>query len=209
MSEELDDDLRDLLDQLDEEDDFLPTEEEIAEVQSEDEIEIPEEDETEDQVINVVKTGDEVALRPIDELAEIRDQRRFDGTEYTVSETVEEEKVEIGKYLDKMNEVADEVLQACRSDRQEAQDVINMLRSQCDTAHNKNTQPSRMYIDGLVKAVEVKANINTNAVKVMEGVAKMIAATKAGVNIQNNSLQVSGAELDEILSKQEPSGDLD
>ena len=59
------------------------------------------------------------------------------------------------------------------------------------------------------KAVEVKANINGNAVKVMEGVSKMIAATKAGINVQNNNLTVSGAELDEILSKQEPGDDLD
>jgi predicted metal-dependent phosphotriesterase family hydrolase len=66
-----------------------------------------------------------------------------------------------------------------------------------------------MYVDGLVKAVEVKANINGNAVKVMEGVAKMIAATKAGINVQQNSLTVSGAELDEILSRQEPGDDLD
>ena len=66
------------------------------------------------------------------------------------------------------------------------------------------------HFDGLVKAVEVKANINTNAVKVMEGVAKMIAATKAGINVQNNNVQISGAELDDILSGDGPnSNELD
>lgn len=117
--------------------------------------------------------------------------------------------VDIARYLDKMEGVADEVLQACRSDRREAQEVINMLRGQCEQAHSKNQPPARMYVDGLVKSVEVKANINTNAVKVMEGVAKMIAATRAGLNIQNNNVNVSSAELDEILSTTEISGELD
>ena len=55
----------------------------------------------------------------------------------------------------------------------------------------------------------MKANINSNAVKVMEGVAKMIAATKvSNTNINNNTI-VSGAELDDILSGAEPMGELD
>ena len=143
------------------------------------------------------------ALRPVE------DNRRYES-EHLKTELVDQEPVvDIARYLDKMEGVADEVLQACRSDRQEAQEVINMLRSQCDQAHSKNQPPARMYVDGLVKSVEVKANINTNAVKVMEGVAKMIAATRAGLNINNNNVSFSTAELDEILSTTEISGDLD
>tara|TARA_R110000868_G_scaffold118613_6_gene314567 strand:- start:14675 stop:15376 length:702 start_codon:yes stop_codon:yes gene_type:complete len=227
VSEELDDDLKELLDQLDERDEFLPTDDELLSGQDEpDEPTEPDEPEPkitkktkkpakkpvvddpdeEDPVIKAF-TGDEgKPLRPIDELAEIRDQRRFDGSESAISNALAtaSEPIEISRYLEKMDEVSEEVLQACRSDRAEAQDVINMLRAQCDAAHSKNVFPARMYVDGLVKAVEVKANINTNAVKVMEGVAKMIAATKAGTNIQNNTLQVTGAELDELLSGQGP-----
>lgn len=220
MSEELDDDLKDLLDQLDEQDEFLPTEDDIAEAQEPEpkpepkpkpvKEEPPKPEPPDENGPIAVATGDEVALRPIDELAEIKDQRRFDGSEHLVPASMAEEMgTEVIKYLDKMEEVADEVLQACRSDRQEAQDVINMLRAQCDAAHNKSNSPARMYVDGLVKAVEVKANINGNAVKVMEGVAKMIAATKAGTNIHNNTVQVTGAELDEILSRPGPDSDID
>ena len=217
MSEKLDDDLKDLLDQLDEQDEFLLTEEEISEAEEPEKLATkkskktkkkPAKEEELDPVINKVITGDErPPLRPDDEVAAINDQRRFDGSEVidrTRSKIVDEAAADVSRYLDKMEEVSNEVLQACRSDRQEAQDVINMLRGQCDTAHNKSLTPSRMYIDGLVKAVEVKANINTNAVKVMEGVAKMIAATKAGISIQNNSVTVSGAELDDILSGSGP-----
>ena len=213
MTEELDDEMKDLLDQLDEQDEFLPTEEEISEEIKPAEEPTkpkptkenkPKEKEKLDPVINKVMTGDEVALRPIDEVEAVNDQRRFDESVISNALAAVSEPLEIGRYLEKMDEVSEEVLQACRSDRAEAQDVINMLRAQCDAAHTKNIFPARMYVDGLVKAVEVKANINTNAVKVMEGVAKMIAATKAGTNIQNNTLQVTGAELDELLSGQGP-----
>lgn len=195
---ELDEELQDLLSALDKSEEPESPEPEFSE---------PEIDATIEQIN--ARAGKSVALRPIDELAEIKDQRRFDGTEtITAVPSPEASSTNINIYLEKIDGVADEVLQACRSDRQEAQDVINMLRNQCDQAHQKNQLPARMYIDGLVKAVEVKANINTNAVKAMEAVAKMIAATKAGIMVNNNNLQVSGSELDEILSHQ-PTGDLD
>lgn len=198
MSEQLDEELQDLLSELDEVD-------RVEEPKAEEPV-----DESKDELEKIAaRAGQTVALRPIDELAEIKDQRRFDGTEtVTHTEIAEESAPAINVYLEKIDSVADEVLEACRADRQEAQDVINMLRQQCDDAHRRNSLPARMYIDGLVKAVEVKANINTNAVKSMEAVAKMIAATKAGISVNNNNVNVSGAELDEILSYQ-PSGDLD
>lgn len=154
--------------------------------------------ETEAEIIPEESSSD--ALRPVKQ-----NYKRLDETP-ALEDSQATESTDVLKYLEKMDEVADEVLISCRNDRQEAQDVINMLKSQCDDAHSKDRPPARMYVDGLVKAVEVKANINGNAVKVMEGVAKMIAATKAGVNIQNNNLSVSGSELDDILSGSEPMG---
>jgi hypothetical protein len=180
---DIDDDLKNLLDQLDDQD--------ISEENSP-----PEKPDIQDQS---ALHGTATALRPIEEpiRVQVEDQP---NTEQTIA---------ISKYLDKMDMVADEVLQSCRSDRQEAQEVIDMLRNQCQDAHARNQSPARMYVDGLVKAVEVKANINTNAVKVMEGVAKMIAATKSGLNIQNNNVTVSATELDEVLKSTHVSGELD
>ena len=100
-----------------------------------------------------------------------------------------------------MEAVTDEVLKACRSDRQETQDVIDLLRGQIDNATNANTQPQRMWVDGLVKAVEVKANINSTAVKIMEANARMIAATKAGINILNQNVQGGQTDLNDVLDQ--------
>lgn len=114
-------------------------------------------------------------------------------------------RIDISKYMDKLDGVTDEILNACRSDRQEAQDVIHMLRREIEQSINNNKQPSRMYVDGLVKAVEVKANINMTAVKMIEANAKMLATTKAGMNVQvnNNNLSVAGndKDLERILAE--------
>lgn len=107
--------------------------------------------------------------------------------------------VNINKYLDRLDGVTDEVLNACRSDRQEAQEVILLLRSQINEAITNNKQPSRMWVDGLVKAVEVKSLVNMTAVKIIEANAKILAATKAGgtnVQVNNNSVTVAGTDKD-------------
>ena len=202
--DDIDDDLKSLLDQLGDDDDHVDDPQETDDKQSKpsdsDDLLFPDSDD----IIEAEVEEQHEALRPVKQ-----DIKRLDATP-ALDETPDEPATDVSKYLEKMEEVADEVLVACRNDRQEAQDVINMLKGQCDLAHEKSLPPARMYVDGLVKAVEVKANINGNAVKVMEGVAKMIAATKAGVNVQNNNISVSGAELDDILSNSGPmDGDLD
>jgi hypothetical protein len=114
--------------------------------------------------------------------------------------------IDINKYLDRLDGVTEEVLNACRADRQEAQDVILMLRNEIDEAIKNNKQPSRMYVDGLVKAVEVKSTINMTAVKIIEANAKVLAATKVtstSVQVNNNTLNVNGADkdLEQILDE--------
>lgn len=204
--ENLDEDLQSLLDQLDDQEEFM------ADVEGPDESEDSEIQETEDEQTPeapplVENNGDTHAIRPIEDL-QPTDVRRLDlDAPQTAGESIESQ-IDVNRYLEQLDGVTTEVLQACRSDRQEAQDVINMLRTRIDQAINNNQNPQRMYVDGLVKAVEVKAGINATAVKMMEGVSKMLASVKAGINIQNNNLQVSGSELDDILS-QDVSDDLD
>lgn len=109
------------------------------------------------------------------------------------------------KYLSKLDDVTDEILTACRSDRQEAQEVIVLYKSQIEDALTSNRDPQRMYVDGLVQAVEVKSNINLTMVKIMEANAKMLASLKAGssLNIKNN-INVAASndkELENILDE--------
>ena len=213
-NENLDEDLQDLLNQLDDRDEFMLTPAEIAgQVEqaakpiekSKEKSKISKEETKDTKEGNgklITPTiGDEVAIRPVDELLPT-DARRLDiPSPQLIASENDEDVVNFQKYLIELDGVTQEVLQACRADRQEAQDVINMLRKKVDAAINKNQDPSRMFVDGLVKAVEVKAGINATAVKMMDSVAKVLASTKSGINIQNNNLHVDGTELDELLSQ--------
>ena len=223
----LDEDLQDLLNQLDDRDEFLPTPAEIAgkaepaviseEQEEESDISSEETDISSEETKDPEKgngkpialsTGDEVVIRPVGELLPT-DARRLDiPPPQLITSENNDDIVDFKKYLDELDDVTKEVLQACRADRQEAQDVINMLRKEVNSAINKGQTPSRMFIDGLVKSVEVKAGINATAVKMMDSVAKVLASTKSGINIQNNNLNVSEKELDELLS-QDVSDDLE
>lgn len=102
--------------------------------------------------------------------------------------------LDVEVYRSQLKIVTDEVLDSCRSDRQEAQDVINMLRGMITAGPG----PTKAVIDGLVKAVEVKANINQNAIRMMDTNCKFLSAIKSTVNIKQE-FAVSPEELNEAL----------
>jgi hypothetical protein len=106
-----------------------------------------------------------------------------------------------------LDDVTTEVLCGHRADRQEAQDVITMLRAQVDMHHNVNKQAPNVYVENLVKAIEVKAGISHNAIKVLEARAKMLAALRnKGTVINNNNNNAANAansvnaELTQLLA---------
>jgi len=188
MSDEFDDvldeDLQDLLDELDETDDAV--DQMMEELDQQPDTEEPEESD-----------DDEEVLRPVD----IRELDVITAPIESAPVVPEAPSVDVMKYHDRLDQVTTEVLAACRADRQEAQDVIDLLRLQIDDAVNKSQAPSRMWVDGLVKAVEVKAGINATAVKIIEANAKMLAATRAGVNILNQNIQTGTEDLEDVLSR--------
>jgi hypothetical protein len=95
--------------------------------------------------------------------------------------------VDLRQQFEQMDAVTDEVLQAARADRQEAQDVITLCRLEIDKSINSNHNPARMFVDNLVKALEVKTTVNMTVVKIMEAKSKLLAATKAAATINNNT----------------------
>ena len=138
QSNEIDDDLQSLLDQLDE-DELPSTPEEVAEEVAEEIEEIT----SADPSGNGSPIDDEVAaLQPGDELVptDIRkikseELQLITGTNGPGSEAIDDLLIDVSKYLEQLDGVTQEVLQACRSDRQEVQDVINEMRRQIDNAN--------------------------------------------------------------------------
>lgn len=116
--------------------------------------------------------------------------------------------VDVVKYHEKLDEVTDDILKACKSDRAELQSVIDMMFDEINAARDENRLPSRGYTDNLTKLLEVKSNVNMVAVKIMEANSKMLAATKAAsMTINNNNMAMLPADdylkriLDEPMSE--------
>jgi hypothetical protein len=191
-----DDELRDLLAQLDDEENVVEQiEDEINNVIEDESIDLEESEQDE-----IIDDSIECTLKPLD-------TRRIEEITTAVVETQSTPAIDVVKYHERLDQVTTEVLTACRADRQEAQDVIELLRMQIDDAISKTHAPQRMWVDGLVKAVEVKAGINATAVKIIEANAKMLAATRAGVNILNQNIATGSQDLEDILNQ--PLTDLD
>ncbi len=140
----------------------------------------------------------EAVLTPVSDLVPV-DVRSVEDQGTKSDELIQPSGVDLSKYLSKLDDVTDSVLSACAADRKETQGVINIYRTAIDNAIDSGEDPSRMWVDGLVKAVEVKASINNTAVKVMEATAKMLAATKSGISINQ---QFNGpTNLSDILDE--------
>lgn len=148
-----------------------------------------------------IEDDDGIALRPVDvrkmKPDEVDQQEIVERTQQTPSILSEE----IEKYRDQLSVVTREVLDACRSDRQEAQDVINDLAGRLRATSGQTGPPPKALVDGLVKAVEVKAGINQNAIKMMDTNARFLSSIKPSINTQNNlNVGSDSEELKRILN---------
>ena len=125
------------------------------------------------------------------------------STKNDSSTSIQPEAVDITKYLRRLDDVTDDVLKACKTDRAETQDLINLLRDQVENSISTGSKISTGIIESLVKAIEVKSNINTTAVKMIEANAKTLAATKSSINIQQNTVSagIDSSMLERILSQ--------
>ncbi len=196
-----------LLDQLDHNDEYMPDVSE-SELESEPKAKVDDaspplqlaeqiisQDElSTDQVIN----GQRQVINPLEH-----------NTQLTETTLLELPLTDLRKHFEQLDAVTDEVLQGARHDRQETQDAIKLMRGEIDKAIGNQTHPARMYVDNLVKALEVKATVNMTVVKIMEAKAKMLSATKVGTVINNtnnvnNQQNVIDRDLTRLL--EEPLG---
>lgn len=135
------------------------------------------------------------ALRPIEEPI-----RTLDATPEPQNQPAPV--VDISKMFEQMGAVTNDVLQCAKDDRNQAEAAIQLMNNAIEEAHSLGKPASKTYVEGLVKAIEVKANINTTVVKIMEANAKLFAATKSGLNLQinNQNSTVSSDELVNLLN---------
>ena len=172
----MDDELKSLFEQLDDEDEQL--------VQPA-------------QQSPVIFSEPEPALKPV-EIAKVP----LDNLPPPNQPEVSSSSVDVNKKMQQLEEVTDNILSACSDDRRQAQEAIDLIKGEICKNLENDQRPPAAFVEGLIKAIEVKAGINLTAVKIMEANAKMLAATKAGASISvNNNNSLSNASLTDILSQ--------
>lgn len=110
--------------------------------------------------------------------------------------------VDVALKAQQIAQVTQSVLENCTKDRKQAQEIIDIIMADVKQSFDNNMKPNTMLIEQLIKAVEVKSGIDTNAIKIAETNVKLIAATKTGggINISNNNNSIN-ASLSDILSQ--------
>lgn len=190
MSDEhLDDDVQDLLSQLSAEVD-LEIEDEIDRPH----VEVPD---------FVDHSKQEEALKPIP--LEIK----LDNDPINDTSSIPPLTVDIALKAQQIDQVTKSILDDCARDREQAQTIIDTLMNDMQQSVAKNGNVYVPLVEQLIKAVELKSGINTNAIKIAETNVKLIAATKSAgnININNTSTSSVNASLAEILSQPFSSSD--
>lgn len=108
---------------------------------------------------------------------------------------VQPAQIEATQLLSDFQQTSHEILGNFREDRRQVDEVVRHL---WDKVKNNEDIP-RTYIEQLVSALGVKADINANACKLLEAKAKMMSAGKSAF-INNNNI-FAGSDLDELLDR--------
>jgi len=109
-----------------------------------------------------------------------------------------DEAIEAKQMLQDFQNVSNEILGNFRSDRAQAEIVVQHLLGIVKIEGGVAEDVPRVFVEQLVSALAVKAEINANACKLLEAKAKMMSAGK-GALMQNFNL--GGAEIDALLSR--------
>lgn len=188
---DLDDEMKGLLGQLDETSEDYVTERMVADVPG-----VEGDTSPPMAVVENPQAGEPAPVAPPPKTQEVRsltDLQTVEAEAPVVLAPPPEPVVDIRKQFEQFDAIAEEVVQGTRHDRQETQDAINLCRGEIQKAVNNGQNPSRMWVDNLTKALEIKATVNLTAIKALEAKAKLLAATKAGVQvgIQNVNQQAN------------------
>lgn len=99
-------------------------------------------------------------------------------------------------FIEKFNNVANKVLDNYDSDRNQLEDTIKFLD---DVVRSGSS--NRVYVEMLVATLRTKTDANTNAVKLLDSIAKMVSASKNTSLTNEESAESVQDDLKDILNK--------
>jgi hypothetical protein len=125
-----------------------------------------------------------------------------------VAPTVQDQMAKaMAKTLADFDEASAEILGNYRSDQAQLQDAIDYLRDvvRGQQVVNGNGSVPGVYVEGWIKACEVKASLGQTVVKLLDSKTRLIGATKAAQQIaiinQNNTGDGDSTDLKKLLSQ--------
>jgi len=126
-------------------------------------------------------------------------------TSTTNNELVDNDPVGIKQLLAKFGKSVELIINNHESDRQQAEDAIKFFKGRVEAS--PGPQGMLPYVEGWVQSLKIKTEINTNAYKVLDSTAKLIAAGKQNDLIVNvGGVKSGGLDIEKLLS-QKPSNE--
>ena len=138
----------------------------------------------------------------VDDLLSMLDEKPQELTKAVVEGDEDQATFDAMKVVERHIDIADEILISYRQDRTQTQDAINLIRGMIDNVLNAGAPVPVGFIEHYVGAIKAKADTSATAAKVLDAQAKLLAATKASVNINNtNNTQLNVSDnLIDMLS---------
>lgn len=128
--------------------------------------------------------------------------KTLENIEQQITKTEQEEKTFASKeFLEKFVNVANEIVENHTKDRNQIEEAIKYFSEEVKEARQLGIKLPPALIDGWVKLLATKSDVNANATGVLDSMAKLLAAAKNNnliININDNN---PGINLEEILSQ--------
>jgi len=108
----------------------------------------------------------------------------------------------IKQLLSKFGASVDTIISNQRADRDQVEKAITLVEKKVKDAVDSGSKLSPAFLDAYARLLQTKAEINTNASKVLDSVAKLLAAGKGNDLIVNiNNKETGGLDLESFLQQ--------
>lgn len=154
-------------------------------------IDVIEEDKLEDPVDQGSKSFEPVVEPEVTEV--IEDTSILPSN---LGKSTEDEDFGIKKLVSKFGSTVDIIIQNQSKDRDQLEDAIGYFENEVKEARKSNQRVSPAMIEAWTKLLQTKTEVNTNASRVLDSVARLISAGKGNDLVINLNQAKSANELD-------------
>lgn len=139
---------------------------------------------------------------PVNEPIIVKNVQKEKPKNDLLNEVPDDDKLGIKKLVIDFGRTADQITQNYEKDRKEVGEALAYFAKEVKDARASGQKLPQAFIDGWVKLLAVKSEINTNATSVLDSVAKLLASAKNNniiINMGDN--QETTINLESLLNQ--------